>query len=516
MDVNLSGPLRLWRGLGRLPWGHASALAGGIIASFGFAPYAFRPALWAGLVLFFCTLHSGTTATAAKRGGLFGLGYFGFGVYWVYYSLYNYASTPLWLAIALAALLVLYLSLYPMLAASMAACLLPKGVKRLTGAAVLLAAAEWLRGTLLTGFPWVLIGQGSLDSPWASYLPLLGVHGAGLMLLLAAGWTAAWLRRPFSMRAVWLGAVMVIVAGGEFLRPVAWSMWSTPFGESIEVAMVQPNLNQDARWRAKKRGVIKETYWHLTQQVEETPLIIWPEAAIPQYYSEIEDFYKNIQDEVLGDDTTLLAGVFYREGDQSGPHNGLMNIRTGQRYGKRRLVPFGEYSPLEDWLGPLYRKIHFRMRALQPAEGRPLLQVRGSPVGITICYESVYPSIPRLSFPEAAYLVNVSNDAWFGATRAPWQHLESSRVRAAETARELLRVASTGVTAIIGADGTLRATAPQFATAILEGEVQPREGVTPYVRFGEWLFAALSLLVLTFCFYQREKRVGLDFPRRFR
>ena len=214
----------------------------------------------------------------------------------------------------------------------------------------------------------------------------------------------------------------------------------------------------------------------MTQQVAETPLIIWPEAAIPQYYSQVEDFYESLKAEVLGDDTTLIAGVFYRKEDQSGPYNGLMNHKTGQRYGKRRLVPFGEYSPLDDWLGPLYEQIHFRMRALEPSEDRPLLQVRGSPVGVTICYESVYPSITRLAFPEAAYLVNVSNDAWFGESRAPWQHLESSRLRAAETARELLRVASTGVTAIIDADGVVRASAPQFATAILVGEVQPERG----------------------------------------
>lgn len=503
--MNLSGPLGFWRGLGKFPWGSASALTGGIVASYGFAPYAFRPALWVGLVLFFCTLHSGTAATAARRGGLFGLGYFSFGVYWIYYSLYHYASTPLWLALALAAILVLYLSVYPMLAAWLAAWLLPKGVKRLTGAAVFLAAAEGLRGTLLTGFPWVLVGQGGLDSPWASYLPLLGVHGTGLMLLLAAGWMAAWLHRPFSGRVVWLGAVMLVVIAGGVLRPVAWSTWSTPSGESVKIAMIQPNLNQDTRWRAKNRETIKETYRNLTEQVREASLIIWPEAAIPYYYNQVKSFYKNIQEEVLSDDTTLISGVFYRGENQSSSHNGLMNVKTGQRYGKRRLVPFGEYSPLEYWLGPLYRRIHFRMRALEPGDARPLIQVRGRPVGVTICYESVYPAMTRLSFPEATYLVNVSNDAWFGESRAPWQHLEASQVRAAETARELLRVASTGVTAIINADGTLRAFAPQFALAILEGEVQPREGITPYVRFGEWPFIALSLLILLFCFYRKER-----------
>ncbi len=508
------GPLRFWRGLGSLPWGHAAALAGGIIASFGFAPYAFRPALWAGLILFFCTLYSGSASTAMKRGGLFGLGYFGFGVYWVYYSLYHYASTPLWLSLALAALLVAYLSLYPMLAVGLAARWLPRGIRRLTGAAVLLAGAEWLRGILLTGFPWILIGQGSLDSPWAGYLPLLGTHGTGLLLLLAAGWTAVWLRRPLSRHAVWLGIVLLTAGGGEALRNFPWS---TPSGEPIEVALIQPSLNPEARWRAKNRGFIKETYWEMTQQVAETPLIIWPEAAIPQYYSRVEDFYQSLQAEVLGDDTSLVTGVFYRKGEESGPHNGLMNHQTGQRYGKRRLVPFGEYSPLEDWLGPLYERIRFRMRALEPTGDRPLLQVRGHPVGVTVCYESVYPSITRLAFPEAAYLVNVSNDAWFGTSRAPWQHLESSRLRAAETARELLRAASTGVTAIIGADGTLRAVTPQFTTAILEGEVQPREGLTPYARFGEWTSALLGLLILMFCFYKNDKSEHLLFSKkRFR
>ena len=505
-------PVMLSRGLARLPWGHIAALTGGIVASFGFAPYAWRPALWVGLALFLSTLHSGTAAAAMMRGGLFGLGYFGFGVYWVYYSLYHYASTPLWLAVALAAVLVLYLSLYPMLAAGLAARLLPEGVKRLTGVAVLLAGAEWLRGTLLTGFPWILTGQGSLDSPWAGYLPLLGVYGTGLMLLLAAGWLVAWLRRPFSARAVWLAAALLVAGAGEALRLISWS---TPSGETIEVALIQSNLSQDARWRLKNRAFIKETYWEMTQKVSETPLIIWPEAAIPQYYKQVEYFYRSLKTDVLGEDTTLVSGVFYRENVRSKGYNGLMNHTTGVRYGKRRLVPFGEYSPLEEWLAPLYAQVRFRMSALQPSWDRPVLHVRGRPVGVTICYESVYPSITRLAFPEADYLINLSNDSWFGDSRAPWQHLEASRLRAAETARELLRAANTGVTAILNADGTVRDSAPQFATATLEGEVQPRQGVTPYVRFGEWPFGLISLIILIFCFYRPNKPSNSIFSERF-
>ena len=492
--------------------GHVGALAGGMIASLGFAPYAFRPALWGGLLLFFCTLDSGSAKTAAKRGGLFGLGYFGFGTYWVYYSAYTYASTPLWLATSLAAILAVYLSLYPALAAWLAARILPEGAQRLTGAAVFLSVMEWVRGTVFSGFPWILIGQGTLDSSWAGFLPLVGVYASGLLLMLAVAWTVVWLRQPSFGHVVWLGMAASILAVGETLKSVSWS---TPVGEPVKVALVQPNLSQDLRWKAENLDRIKKSYRDLTERVSQTPLIIWPEAAIPQYYSELSSFYKDIIINVLSEESTLVSGVFYYGKDPEGPRNGLINTKTGQRYGKRRLVPFGEYTPMPDWLGPLYQRMSIRMRSQIPSNGRPLLQIHGSSVGVMICYESVYPEIARLAFPEAAYLINVSNDAWFGETRAPWQHLESNRLRAAETGRELLRVASTGVTAIIGANGSVKVLVPQFTVAILEGEVQPRVGITPYVLFGEWGFFALSALILLACLGDRKSRAREQSAGRF-
>ena len=150
------------------------------------------------------------------------------------------------------------------------------------------------------------------------------------------------------------------------------------------------------------------------------------------------------------------------------------------------------------------------MRDLIPSRDRPLLMVGAHRVGASICYEAIYPAVTRAAFPEAAWLVNVSNDAWFGETRAPWQHLEAARVRAAETTRDLLRVASTGVTAIIGPDGDIRARAPQHAKAILEGEVEPRTGSTPYTWLGEWGFLGLLVLGLAVSFRRNEKR-GIRF-----
>lgn len=477
-------------------WGHACALGGGSIASFGFAPYAFRPALWAGLVLLFCVINSGTAKTAAQRGWLFGTGYFGCGVYWIAYSLYNHADTPLWLSLAITTTLIVFLSLYPMLAAWLGARLFPRGLRRLTAVAVFLALAEWARGTVLGGFPWALFGQGSLDSPWAGYLPLLGVYGTGLVLLLSAGWLVGCLCQTPFRRAAWLGALSLIIAGGEGMRLVSWS---EPSGESVEVALIQADLDQSVLWREENLETITRTYRDMTRQVAKTPVIVWPEGAIPKYYVEVAPFYQMIATEILDAGAILLSGTFYVGEGQDRFHAGLINVNTGQRYGKRRLVPLGEYTPLADWLGPIYRQMDFRMNNLDPAEGRPLIQVHSYPVGVTICYESIYPEISRLALPDAAYLVNVSNDSWFGHTRGPWQHLEANRLRAVEMARDLLRSANSGITAIIRADGSVEKTTPLFERMVLEGDVQPRHGVTPYARYGEWPFALLSLLALALC-----------------
>ncbi len=482
-------------GSGRLFAGHAAALAGGLLASFGFAPYAWRSALGVGLILLLCSLHSSTPGRAAVRGGLFGLGYFGCGVYWVYYSIHVYAYTPLWLSCALAALLVAYLSLYPMLAAWLAARLLPCGPLRLIGAATLLAVAEWVRGIAWTGFPWILYGQGSLDSPWAGYLPVAGVYATGLLMLLSAAGVAGWLWRPRSVRVLGLGAAFAIAGAGEALRTI---VWGEPVGAETKVALVQPNLSQDRRWRKEHLGEIMRTYLHLTRSVAHVPLVIWPEAAIPQLLRHAQPFYAEVA-EALEPETTLMVGAFYMEEGSSRPRTGLVNFKTGQRYGKRHLVPFGEYAPMRTWLMPLYQQMRIKMSDLEASDNRPLLQIRGIPAGAMICYEIVYPRIARLALPEARYVVNVSNDAWFGPTRAPWQHLEAARLRAAESARELLRVASTGVTAILGADGSVVKAAPQFEQTVLEGTVQARRGLTPYVRFGEWLFAVLAALMLAVC-----------------
>ncbi len=473
--------------------GHAAALAAGALASFGFAPYAWRWALAAGLIALFWLLRDVRPRAAAARGGLFGLGYFGCGVYWIAHTVHVYAHAPLWLAGGLTALLALYLSLYPLAAAGLAARLCPPGAARLLCAAALFALAEWLRGRLLGGFPWTPVGQGALDTWLQGYLPALGAHGAGLLLLLAAAAVAAGLRAGMRGAAAALGLAAAVALGGAGLGSAAWTQ---PAGAALPAALVQAGVPLPERWRPDFLGKIKRRYRELTAAAADARLVIWPEAAIPQLYGAHREYYEELRGQALAPGATLLAGAFFAEDAGEGRrrvYTGAFNLDTGERYRKSRLVPFGEFTPLREWLAPLYRRMRVHMRGLSASGDRPAIQIRNQEVGITICYEIIFPEVVRESAATAGYLVNLSNDAWFGDTRGPWQHLEAARARAAETGRELLRATGTGLTAVLGADGVVRALAPQFEPAVLRAAVQPRAGATPYARFGDAPFLALAL-----------------------
>ena len=472
--------------------GSVLALAAGVLASFGFAPYAWRWALWLGIGLWLVTLYFATVPQTRRRGLLFGLGYFGFGVYWVYYSIHYFAGVPLLLSVGLAGLLVLYLSLYPMLAAWLAACGSPNNPARVVAAAVWLGLLEWVRGVALGGFPWVTVGQGVLDSSWAGWLPVVGVYGAGLLLLLSIALAVNWLMRPRSWHALGLVGVIGMISAGIWLqeRP-----WTEPSGPPQLAALVQPNTTPDRHWRRGHLEVIKAGYRNMTANVSQVPLIIWPEAAIPQLFEDDPAFYTHVMNEIVGAGSTLVIGAFFKE-HESSPSTGMINLRNGQRYRKRQLVPFGESEPLPSILAPLYRLMHIPMNRLTPSKDHPVIEIENNKVGLSICYESIFPEITRLAGAEAGYLLNLSNDSWFGPSRAPFQHLEAARLRAAESGREMLRATTNGVTALIGADGSLQQTLPQFKEGYLIREVRPRKGMTPYTEYGDGPFFILSILLL--------------------
>jgi len=474
------------------------ALGAGALLPLAFAPFGLWPlALLAPAALFACWLPA-ASGRAAWRGWLFGLGLFGVGVSWIRES-FQYAAIGAWLSVPMTAGFVALLALYP--AALGAGLGLLRG--RSSAARLLLVypaawtLAEWLRGWLLGGFPWLGLGVSQLDSPLAALLPLGGVLAASFAVALTGGALVLALA-PGSSPAGRGLAVLVLALPWVVAALAGRAVWVRPAGEALRVALVQGNVPQGEKWLARMRLPTARRYLELTRRELGADLIVWPESALPGYLVTFEPLIEAIAGEVAAAGGDLLLGIPTLERGGRRPRNSVV-LRGGSRgrYDKRHLVPFGEYLPLPGLLGPITAALGIRVADFAPGPpDPPLLVSRGRPLGVFVCYEIAFGDEVRQALPEAEILVTVSNDAWFGRSIGPAQHLQLARARALETGRWLLRATNTGITAIIGPDGALRARAPQFETTVLAGEVRPLRGATPYVRLGDRALAALLAALL--------------------
>jgi apolipoprotein N-acyltransferase len=236
----------------------------------------------------------------------------------------------------------------------------------------------------------------------------------------------------------------------------------------------------------------------MTNNLEDRDLIVWPESALPYYIDEVSD---RIWLSMRRHPADFLVGLLERitDGRRVETYNSVVAITDGvpQTYRKSHLVPFGEYLPLKPVFGWVidYLKIPMSdFNAWRDGEQGPL-QVAGTQVGVTICYEDAFPEELAQPLPDANLLVNVSEDAWFGDSLGPHQRMQMARMRAMETARPMLRAANTGVTAIIDHRGVVMAQSRQFVPAVVKGTVQPMRGATPYVRWGNTAIVVLCVLL---------------------
>lgn len=479
--------------------GELFALIAGSVMPLAFAPFGLYPVAILSLALLFLLWRGVTPVRACARGALFGVGMFGFGVNWVFISMHEYGGVGWALSVALTALLVAVLSLFPALAGYVAARLAGRGDAPLVWIfPAVWTLFEWVRGWFLTGFPWLNIGYSQIDAPLAGLAPLSGVYGVSLATAASAGLLAAA-----------LGGGRGLIKGGHlFAVVVLWMIaavaglpdWTRPAGEPLRVSLVQGNIPQDLKWHPGMREPTVELYAGLSREHWDSDLIIWPETAMPMYYLQARPYLDVIAQEAAAHGTELLVGLVYMDPGTRRYYNSMLSIGGEEAlYHKRHLVPFTEYLPLKSVFAGLVGVLDVPMSDFSAGSpDQPPLRVAGQRVGMSICYEDAFGEEMIRALPEATVLVNVSNDAWFGGSVAPQQHLQIARMRAAETGRPLLRATNTGVTALIAPDGGLQAVAPQFETHVLSGRVQPMRGATPYVWVGNSaaLIAALAMIVV--------------------
>jgi apolipoprotein N-acyltransferase len=357
--------------------------------------------------------------------------------------------------------------------------------------------AEWLRGLLFTGFPWLVFGYSQVPtSPLAGYAPLFGVYGVSLAVTASAGLLLRlWQRRLSNEGKLALGVLLALWIAGAALRVIEWTQ---PQGEPLKVSLLQGNIPQDAKFERDTLIGTLETYRRLAQS-SDARLIVMPETALPLLREDVPPGYQSmLREHVRRNGGDILVGAFEQEDGRY--YNSVYTLGSSetQHYRKNHLVPFGEFIPLRSVFGWLINEVlHIPMGdQARGGAAQPPLEVAGQKVAVNICYEDAFGEEIIRALPRATLLVNVTNDAWYGDSHAAMQHNQLSQMRALETGRMMLRATNTGVTSVIGVDGRVLAMLPQHQEGVLTAEVQGYAGSTPYVSWGNAAVLALIGLLL--------------------
>ncbi len=473
---------------------HLLALLLGFASVAGFAPFDLFLLPFATMAgLLWLWRDAASPRQAAALGFLFGWGLFLGGVSWLYVALHDVGGMPAPLAALAIALFCAYLALYPALAGWLTARFMPPAPWRF----VLLAAsawtlAEWLRGWVFTGFPWLALGYAQTPpSPLAGFAPLTGVFGLSWLTVLVAGLLAMLL--AWRVRVVALATLVAVAGGGALL---ARHTWTEPAGDALTVRLVQTDIPQTLKWQPERLGEWLAKNLRLAREGD-AALTILPETTLPLLAEHLPPDYLPAL-EALGRQRggDVLLGVFQRDGDDHIYNAALSLGEHGvQNYAKHHLVPFGEYSPPA--FGWVYQWLSIPMsnQTRGPAD-QPPLQYGDQRVAVNICYEDLFGEEIARAVPRATVLLNLSNLAWYGDSFAQPQHLQIARLRALETGRPMLRATNTGMTAIVAPDGRVSQVLPPFAEGAIEAAVRGTTGLTPFVRLGNGPVLGVSLAVL--------------------
>ncbi len=489
----------------RAGWrGDLLALLAGLLMPLAYAPFNLYPFAVLLPALLFVTWLDVLPGRAFVRGLLFGAAMFGAGTTWMYISIHHFGHVNVPLSLFILALLVMIMALFYALLGYLFVrffhplSLLLKLVIVLPAAWVFL---EWVRGWFMTGFPWLNLGYSQTDSLLNGLAPVLGVYGVSWAVALSAGLLLlAVLKRSWfaglAFIALWFSAALASQIN-----------WTSPVGEPIKVSLIQGNIAQDEKWLAEMRIPTIERYSRLTRENWQSDLIVWPESALPDFRYRVLDVLEELGDEAKTNNSLLLIGVLSVQMEPVRYYNSVVGLGVTEGiYHKQHLVPFTEYLPMKSLLSDIVDFMDVPMSDFSSGDhDQVLMEVNGHKIGISICYEAVFGEELIAGLPAASILVNVSNDGWFGESIGPHQHLQIIRMRALETGRPVLRSTNTGISVIISPDGKIQSASPQFEVHVLTDEVQPMQGMTPYVRWGNWMVVSLVSIFLLFAFIISRK-----------
>ncbi len=464
-----------------------------------------------------------------------GFGYFLLGLHWIA-SAFIADGNFLWLLPFAVTLMPAGLALFYAAAGALAACYWPGDWRRIVVLAVVLTAAEFLRGHLFTGFPWNLLGHTLSASDgllqWAAVFGAYGLTFLAVLLFAAPAAGGLFVGRfPTVREAAYpyaMLALLLLLWGGGYVRLLQAS--SSALDDKVVLRLVQPAIPQVEKWQPENKGRIFRDYLALTGSrtrarpdgLKGVTHVIWPEAALPFLLLQAPYALREIRD-LLPDGVALLTGGNRAEARMAPAPGGaglpfdisrfrrpaIYNsvlvfddqMRLQGRYDKVHLVPFGEYLPFQSLLEAIGLRQLTRLRGgFEAGRKRGLLRVGGAPAFVPlICYEVIFSGHVVPPGPRPGWLLNVTNDAWFGHLSGPYQHFHQARLRAVEEGLPLVRAANTGVSAVIDPYGRVLAQLPLGKKAVLDATLPKPLPPTLYARYGEGvllLLFGLGLLVL--------------------
>ena len=410
-----------------------------------------------------------------------GAGYFALALSWIIQPFLIDVARYGWMAPFAVVLLSFGLALF-WAAAGAVAGLMRGRAQRAMAFAAALGAMELARGYVLTGFPWALIGHVWIDTPLAQVTALVGPSGLTVLTALAVALPVA-----FRWRGVLLGGAM-LAAGMAF--GVLRLAGAEPVAAGVTVRLVQPNADQKVKWDPEVARILFDRQVGFTAVMPRPDLVIWPETAVPYLLENNPEVAHAIA--IAAGGVPVVTGVQRYDGVEA--RNGLVVIGdAGQieaAYDKHHLVPFGEYIPFGDLMFDWFGVQAFAARLGNGYVAGPGPQVidLGGKLGSfapLICYEAVFPQGLRGLPTRPDWILQITNDAWFGTLTGPYQHMAQARFRAIEQGLPLVRVANTGITAMIDARGRIVAALPRGEAGYLDANLPGAMAATPYARWGE-------------------------------
>jgi len=516
-------PLFAIGGIGFVVMKRKLILAGlsGILLFLSFPIYGFGFAAWAALIPLFFALKD-TTPRAGFRIGFFAgfVAYIGI-FYWIVYVVVQYGYLPVYAGIAAMLLLAAYLSMYTAGFAVGVVLLKRRRIPLFLSAPLLWTFLEFVRSHILTGFPWGNLAYSQyLYAKAIQIADVTGIYGITYAVVLINAVLYDLLSQSDRKRRLWVeaffaGVVITAILGYGHVRTAEIdNIVKTAPG--LQAALIQGNIEQSVKWDPLYQSQTIDIYRSLSR--ESIPsgggLIVWPETAAPFYFQHPGPLQQAIVDIARASGSSILFGSPSYEKEKETVHymNSAFLLGSdgtlGGRYDKVHLVPYGEYVPLRRYF-PFIGKLVVGVGDFKAGRGYYPLTYAGHRLGVLICYEGIFPEAARdYKKEKVGLLVNITNDAWFGRTSAPHQHLAMTVFRAIENRLYLVRAANTGISAIIDPKGSIVSRTGLFERTILKGDVKIIDEKTLYAAYGDAFvyLCAIVLLIIMISTIQRRKR----------